>query len=55
MAWTLGLRIVQIVVTDDQGRFLLPELPKAKYSVFVRGYGLVESKPIDGAPGANVN
>ena len=33
----------KIVVTDDQGRYLLPDLPKANYSVFVRGYGLVDS------------
>jgi hypothetical protein len=31
------------VVTDDNGRFLVPDLPTATYSVFVRGYGLVDS------------
>ena len=34
---------IKIVVTDDQGRFLLPELPTATFQVFVRGYGLVDS------------
>ena len=33
----------KIVVTDDQGRFLVPDLPKANYTVWVRGYGLVDS------------
>src|SRR5207302_5897007 len=31
------------VVTDDQGRYLLPDLPKATYDIWVRGYGLVDS------------
>src|SRR5688500_12323201 len=34
---------VRIVVTDDQGRYLIPDLPKANYNVWVRGYGLVDS------------
>ena len=51
----LPSRFIKIVVTDDQGRFLLPELPKAKYKLWVRGYGLVDSKPIDGAPGKNTD
>jgi hypothetical protein len=42
---------VKIVVTDDQGRYLLPDLPKANYSVFVRGYGLVDSPRVSAAPG----
>ena len=33
----------KIVVTDDRGRYLVPDLPKANYSVWVRGYGLVDS------------
>ncbi len=41
----------KIVVTDDQGRYLIPSMPKAKYKVWVRGYGLVDSAPVDGAPG----
>ena len=36
----------KIVVTDDQGRFLIPDLPKANYKVWVRGYGLVDSSPV---------
>src|SRR5260370_18062274 len=39
----LGTKFVKIVVTDDRGRYLVPVLPKANYSVFVRGYGLVDS------------
>src|SRR5271157_1178580 len=36
----LPTKFVKIVVTDDQGRYLLPDLPKATYQVWVRGYGL---------------
>ncbi len=46
---------VKIVVTDDQGRYLLPDLPKANYSLFVRGYGLVDSKRTIAAPGKALN
>ena len=48
-------RLIKIVVTDDQGRYLLPELPKGSYKVWVRGYGLVDSKPVEGTPGKNMN
>jgi hypothetical protein len=41
----------KIVVTDDRGRYLLPDLPKASYSLFVRGYGLVDSPRVSAAPG----
>ena len=42
---------VKIVVTDDKGRYALPQLPKGKYKVWVRGYGLVDSDPVDATPG----
>ncbi len=48
-------RLIKIVVTDDQGRYLIPELPKHKYKVWVRGYGLVDSQHVDATPGKNVN
>jgi hypothetical protein len=51
----LPTKFVKIVVTDDQGRYLLPELPKANYSVFVRGYGLVDSPRVKAAPGTTLN
>ena len=41
----------KIVVTDDRGRYLLPDLPKAAYKVWVRGYGLVDSAPVDATLG----
>src|SRR5258708_3870726 len=47
----LPTKFVKIVVTDDQGRYLLPELPKARYQVWVRGYGLVDSEAVQGTPG----
>jgi hypothetical protein len=48
----LATNFIKIVVTDDRGRFMLPELPGATYSVWVRGYGLVDSKPIAMKPAA---
>src|SRR5437762_2241588 len=49
----LPTNFIKIVVTDDQGRFVVPELPAANYNVWVRGYGLVDSKPIQVKPAAN--
>ena len=48
-------RFIKIVVTDDQGRFLIPELPKHKYKVWVRGYGLTDSQAVEGTPGKSLN
>jgi len=47
----LPTRFIKIVVTDDQGRYVLPELPKANYDVWVRGYGLVDSPRTKATPG----
>ena len=47
----LPTKFAKIVVTDEQGRYLLPELTKANYRVWVRGYGLVDSPKVQGAPG----
>src|SRR5258705_8875847 len=47
----LPTKFARIVVTDDQGRYVVPDLPKAKYKVWVRGYGLVDSPKVDGEPG----
>ena len=44
----------KIVVTDDEGRFLVPDLPAASYRVWVRGYGLVDSTPVTVRPGQRV-
>jgi hypothetical protein len=51
----LPTRFAKMVVTDDQGRYLLPDLPKANYNVWVRGYGLVDSPKVKAAPGKNLN
>src|SRR3954469_4280881 len=45
----------KIVVTDDRGRYVVPDLPKATYDVFVRGYGLVDSPRVKAAPGKALN
>jgi hypothetical protein len=42
--------LIKSVVTDDQGRYVLPEMPAANYRVWVRGYGLVDSTPITARP-----
>ena len=47
----LPTNFIKIVVTNDAGRFMLPELPNANYSVWVRGYGLVDSTPTQLKPG----
>jgi hypothetical protein len=47
----LPTKFTKIVVTDDRGRYLIPELPKANYSVWVRGYGLVDSPKVQAMPG----
>ena len=51
----LPTKLAKIVVTDDQGRYVLPDLPKAKYKVWVRGYGLVDSPKVDSEPGKTLN
>src|SRR5262252_8360736 len=51
----LPTRYAKMVVTDDQGRYVVPDLPKAKYKVWVRGYGLIDSPKVDGEPGQQLN
>src|SRR5829696_8603506 len=51
----LPTKYAKIVVTDDQGRYVLPGLPKASYSLWVRGYGLVDSPKVQSATGKIVN
>ena len=45
----------RIVVADDRGRYVVPDRPDATYSVWVRGYGLVDSSPVQVTPGSVVN
>src|SRR5690349_21028612 len=42
----LGTKYRKMVVTDDQGRYVLPDLPDANFQVWVRGYGLVDSPKV---------
>jgi hypothetical protein len=51
----LPTKLIKTVVTDDRGRYLVPDLPKASYSVFVRGYGLVDSQRSTAVPGKILN
>lgn len=51
----LPTKFNRTVVTDDQGRYVVPDLPKANYNVWVRGYGLVDSQKVPAAPGKILN
>jgi len=51
----LPTKFAKIVVTDERGRYVLPDLPKATYSVWVRGYGLVDSAKARTEPGTILN
>jgi hypothetical protein len=51
----LPTRFAKIVVTDDAGRYLIPDLPAAKYQVWVRGYGLADSAKVTAEPGKGLN
>jgi hypothetical protein len=51
----LPTRYIKIVVTDEQGRYVIPDLPQAKYRIWVRGYGLVDSRKGQTTPGNIVN
>jgi hypothetical protein len=51
----LPTKYAKIVVTDDQGRYVVPDLPTANYQVWVRGYGLVDSPKIRAKPGQQLN
>ena len=47
----LDTKFRKIVVTNDEGRFLVPDLPVASYKVWVRGYGLLDSAQVSAKPG----
>jgi hypothetical protein len=51
----LGTRFAKIVVTDDRGRYMIPDLPPANYQLWVRGYGLVDSPKVKAQRGRIVN
>ena len=57
VAETTGLptAFAKIVVTDDQGRYVIPDLPQANYDIWVRGYGLIDSPRVVTTPGKIVN
>src|SRR5205814_1935491 len=46
---------IRSVVTDDKGQYVIPELPRVNYEVFVRGYGLVDSPRVKAKPGQHLN
>src|SRR5687768_13533755 len=52
---SLPTKLARIVVTDDQGRYVIPDLPRGDYQVWVRGYGLVDSPRQAAKPGQQLN
>ena len=51
----LGTRFAKMAVTDEVGRYVIPDLPKASFRVWVRGYGLVDSQKVAATPGQSLN
>ncbi|MFL6579811.1 MAG: hypothetical protein ACJ8G2_03630 [Burkholderiales bacterium] len=51
----LPTRFAKIVVTDERGRYLIPDLPQATYNVWVRGYGLTDSPKVRSVPGKRLD
>jgi hypothetical protein len=51
----LPTRFAKMVVTDDRGRYVVPDLPNGKYDVWVRGYGLIDSPKVKSEPGEHLN
>ncbi len=51
----LPTKFAKIVVTDDEGNYVLPELPQANYDIWVRGYGLVDSEKQQATPGSQLD
>jgi hypothetical protein len=50
----LPMRYIKMVVTDEQGRFVVPDLPKGTYDLWARGYGLIDSDKQKVEPGKTV-
>lgn len=51
----LPVTFSKIVVTDEQGRYVVPDLPTATYRLWVRGYGLKDSPAVVAKPGDRRN
>ena len=51
----LPTKFAKIVVTDDLGRYVIPDLPRANYRVWVRGFGLVDSPKVEASPGRTLD
>jgi hypothetical protein len=51
----LPTKFAKIVVTDENGRYVMPDLPQANYSMWVRGYGLIDAPKVQTTPGKLLN
>jgi hypothetical protein len=45
----------KVVVTDERGRYVIPDLPRVNYDVWVRGYGLVDTPKVRTTPGNTID
>jgi hypothetical protein len=51
----LPTKYAKMVVTNDAGQFVIPQLPSAKYKIWARGYGLVDSDKQEATPGKTID
>jgi len=51
----LPTKYIKSVVTNDEGQYVIPDLPEANYDIWVRGYGLVDSPKTQSLPGNNLD
>ena len=51
----LPTRFARTVVTNDNGEYLIPDLPAGNYDIWVRGYGLVDSARVQSQPGVSLD
>ena len=51
----LDTRFVRVAVTDEAGRYVVPDLPEARYQLWARRYGLVDSTHVEASPGDQVD
>ncbi len=51
----VAARLVRTVVTDDQGRYVLPDLPRGMYQVWTRGFGLIDSRRVAASLGRRLD
>ena len=51
----LPTKFIRTVITDDEGRYLIPDLPDANFQVWARAYGNSDSAATIATPGSQVD